>query len=239
MATELRPTDAGIRLAVGVSGSGKTYGVTNDVKRAAASGMPVMVIDRMREWTVGHAGVTTIEAGAKAAEKGAKLIIVRPRDFVAAVEEACAWAIAQPGVAGVAVPEAHGALPNSMRLSGAVEDVATAWRHHKVALWCDTQRLALINRTVTEQACELRIYAVRGELDMRVVKELGGAALVDAVKECARRMRDGEKGWHVKLDVSGLGPYLPQRDKYDAKGRCIGIERIREGHVAYKVPRGK
>ena len=207
----MQPGDAGIRLAVGVSGSGKTYGLTQDAKESARLGMPIIVLDRMREWTVGHAGTTTVEKAAQYVEKGARLVIVRAPDFYAAVEEALAWARDYKGVAGVVVPEAHGAFPNSARLQGAAEDVATAWRHHKVALWCDTQRLSLINRTITEQADELRIYTVRGELDMRVVKEIGGKELVTVVQQCADKMRQGEKGWHVCLDQSRLGPYTATR----------------------------
>jgi hypothetical protein len=204
-------TDPGIRLAVGVSGAGKTYSIRADVYRAARE-CPVMVIDRMKEWTRGDAGVRSVADGARAVADGARLVIVRPQDVVQATEEACRWARDYSGLAGVAVPEAHRALPNGGRLAPAVEDCVTAWRHHRVALWLDTQRLSLLNRTVTEQARELRLFAIVGDLDLRAVSELGGRELVAAVRACAQRLADGEPGWHVQLGLVRVPPYRVVRE---------------------------
>lgn len=208
----LAPNEPGIRLSIGVSGAGKTYGVTRDVYRAAQAGTPVLVIDRMHEWTRGDAGARTIADAAKHVERGARLVIVRPADVVAASEDACAWARDFDGVAGVAIPEAHRACPNAGRLSPAIDDVATAWRHHRVALWLDTQRIALLNRTLTEQARVIRLYAIVGDLDTRVVSELGGRELAAAVRACAEKLAAGEPGWHVALGLVRTPPYHVVRE---------------------------
>lgn len=206
----MNPGEPGIRLAVGVSGAGKTHAIRADVY-AAAKIHPVMVLDRMHEWTRGDAGARTVAEGAKAVQKGARLVIVRPSDIVSAAEDACAWARDYSGMAGVAIPEAHRAAPNQKPLPTALEDVACAWRHHRVALWLDTQRLALINRTLTEQARETRLFAIVGDLDLRAVSELGGKELVGAVRLCAERLARGEPGYHVRLGLVRLPPFVPVR----------------------------
>jgi hypothetical protein len=207
----MRDDEPGIRLSIGVSGAGKTHGIREDVYRAARAGLPVLVIDRMCEWERGDAGARDVATAARHVESGARLVVVRPSDAVAAAEEACAWARDYPGAAGVAIPEAHRVAPSSSKLPEALEDVACAWRHHRVALWVDTQRIALLSRTITEQARSIRLYAIVGDLDSRVVAELGGRELADCVHACAAKLADGEPGWHVELGLVRVPPYQVRR----------------------------
>lgn len=207
----MRPGESGIRLAIGVSGAGKTHGIKGEVY-AAARLHPVIVIDRMHEWSRGDGWARDVGTAAKMIKDGARLVIVRPPDAVAAAEQACAWARDYPGLAGVAIPEAHRVAPNASKLAIPVEDVACAWRHHKVALWLDTQRIALLSRTLTEQAREIRLYAIVGDLDTRVVAELGGRDLALLVRECAARLAAGQPGWHVRLGLVRVPPYEMRRD---------------------------
>jgi hypothetical protein len=207
----VNPAESGIRVAIGVSGAGKTHGIRREVYSAAAH-YPVIVLDRMHEWDRGDAGCTTVADAAKVIQAGARLVIVRPADVVSAAEAACLWARDYPGQAGVAIPEAHRPLPNGARLSPGAEDVACAWRHYKVSLWLDTQRFALLNRTITEQAREIKLYAVAGELDTRLVAELGGRELALLVRESAARLSKGEPGWHVALGLVRVPPYRLSRD---------------------------
>lgn len=210
--------EPGIRLAVGISGTGKTHGIKQQIYRSACV-MPVMVLDRMHEWNevppalAGRTvGCQTIAQAREHAKRGKRLIVVRPSDIIVASNEACAWARDWKGVAGVAIAEAHRVAPNVNSLPLAIDDVATAWRHHKVALWLDTQRFALLNRTLTEQARELRIYSVVGDRDLSVVSEIGGKALVASVMECAARLARNEPGWHVELGLVRTPPYDLKRE---------------------------
>lgn len=207
----------GVKLAVGVSGSGKTYGLRQEVY-AATRERPVIVIDPMREWRTAPAecapkGVQTVsgKGGAvDAVNNGARLVVVETSDVVKDAELACEWA-RQRGDCGVALPEAHRIAPNGDRLSGALDACATAWRHYRVSLWLDTQRLALLHKTLTEQASEIRIHAVFGPRDLSVIKEWGGNALVEAVTVCATKLSEGEPGWCVRLGMVRKPPYRIER----------------------------
>lgn len=223
----MNDADPGIRLAVGVSGSGKTYGITRQLYRAAET-IPIVVIDRLREWRSmppqlkGKAAlVSSMDDARRLFERGGTLAILTARDdYERHASEAFRWACEHtiPGrrpadsPAGVAIPEAHSIFPNGDRLTGWADEVACRWRHHGVALWLDTQRISLINRTLTEQARELRVYAVSGSLDLRALKEYGGKELAEAATQCARRLRDGERGWHVKIRITPIPPYELERE---------------------------
>lgn len=203
---------AGISLSIGVSGSGKTYGLRRQVFRAAST-MPILIIDRMREWNAVPRALAKRTAGyhaiadALADDGPSTLRIVRTRNLEADFQAACEWAYATDRPRGVACSEAHRVLPNASRLQGAIEDCVTAWRHRNVTLWLDTQRLSLLNRTTTEQATDLRLYAIAGDLDRRTIRASWGGECLDAVDECSRRLGAGDPGWHVPMGVSRLGPY--------------------------------
>jgi hypothetical protein len=205
---------AGITVAVGVSGAGKTFGIRQSIYDAVREGRNVVVVDRMREWSEVPSdlwprtlGVTDVES-AKAAMSATAgwLAVLRTRsDIVDVTADACQWAIENGGC--VALPEAHRAAPNSKPLRPEIEDLVTAWRHYGARAWLDTQRISLLNRTVTEQASELRIYATVGDNDHKILRELGGRALSDAAREAAARLGRGEPGWHVRLKMNRVGPY--------------------------------
>lgn len=201
----------GIRVSVGMSGAGKTHGIKREVLEAARV-HPVLVIDRMAEWEEGDAGAYDVPTAVAEIEKGAKLVIVRPTDIDAATEAACRWAKRhRHELTGLVFPEAQRAWPNGRISSHDAEDVITQFRHWRVAAWFDTQRIALLNRTVTEQAGDLRLYAIAGNLDLRVVDELGGSELVEAVRVCTRKLVDGEPGWHVRLGPLRVPPFRVSR----------------------------
>lgn len=215
----MNPAEPGIRLNIGISGTGKTYCIRGQVYRSAAH-MPIMVLDRMCEWSSVPAslapytaGCQTVAQGIEHAKRGKRLIVVRPQDIVSASNEACIWARDYKGVAGVAIPEAHRVCPNMQNsLPQAIDDVATAWRHHKVALWLDTQRIANLNRTLTEQARELKLFSIVGDRDLKVVSEIGGSELVAKIKECASRLAAGDPGWHVELGLVRVPPYQLKKE---------------------------
>lgn len=214
MTTEPVP---GLRVSVGVSGAGKTFGIRSSVYSAARH-HPVIVIDRMREWTtaprdIPAAGARTVADAVRAIEAGTRLVILRAPtvELDQAAELACAWARDAPYLAGVAIPEAHNIAPSGAKLSPALSDVATAWRHFKVALWLDTQRFALLSRTLTDTARELRLYALVGDRDLSVVRELGGPALAANCIEAAARLSRGEAGWHTRLGLVRVPPFELER----------------------------
>ena len=212
-------TGSGISLSVGVSGSGKTFGIKQQVYRAVMSGMFVVVIDRLHEWRVVPRAIadrTAVfdcvrEAIVKKPDSGGNLALVRSRDMELDAETVCQWAM-RAGNAGVAISEAHRVLPNRAVLPrGALGDVLTSGRHRNIRLWLDTQRLALLSKTATEQAANVRVYTIVGDRDKSVLKTTWGTALLAAVEECGAKLARGEAGWHVRLGPSRLGPYRPTR----------------------------
>lgn len=218
----MKPGEAGLRVSVGVSGAGKTHGVRASVL-ASSLVHPVVVIDRMKEWQTvppTHAHLVQGVPSGKMADAlpyiaaGKRLIILRPasHEVEQAAEDACAWARDAPYVAGVAIPEAHNVAPTHGRLSSALGDVVSTWRHCRVAAWFDTQRVALLNRQITENARELRIYALAGDRDLATVRSIGGRELESAVLQCTAKLAAGEPGWHVKLGLVRVPPFRIERE---------------------------
>lgn len=221
------PHEPGVRLSVGRPGAGKTFGIRVEVLQAARR-FPVLVIDRVYEWRrepyslvppdIRVAYARTVERAREGFRAGYQLVIVNPDDTESAAEEACRWARRARGLCGVVVHEAHNAFPNGKRLSPYALDVATAWRHFQVALWLDTQRLALLNRTF-DLADVIRLYAC-ADADRKVIRDLGGPELEAAVLECGRRLAPrsegglGEPGWHVRLAGSRMPPYELVRERF-------------------------
>lgn len=214
----------GLRLSVGVSRSGKTFGLRRQVYRAVRAGVPVVVLDRMREWTslppdVAQVAVgATPDAGVRMAAEwlrtGARLAIVQTNNVEADAQLAAEWAVADRDEhRGLAISEVHRVAPNTgARLPEYLENVALAWAHHNVSFWCDTQRLARLHRDFTEQGREARVYATGGQLDLARLKEWGGQELSTAALEAARRFLAGEPGWHVKIRTVALPPYELERE---------------------------
>lgn len=219
----------GLWISIGRSGSGKTYGIRQQLYRAARR-IPIVALDLMGEWTpkpgvvVGlprdlarvTCVVSSVEKATRYIERGARLAIVQPpssTEVTDVAEEACAWAWRRnaSSVRGVAIPEAHRVAPQG-KLSPAIGAVVTAWRHGRVAAWLDTQRFALLNRTAIEQATETRIHAVGRRDREAIAKDFGADELNAALAECARRMRAGQPGWHVKVDIAADGPFDLERE---------------------------
>lgn len=189
-----------------------------------------MVLDLMKEWGSVPRNLSQVTGSAysvddasKMVSEGAKLVIVRPAESIeVATEQACVWARDLPKgqgggeenrLCGVACPEAHNAMPNKGRLPLAVRDIITAWRHHHVAMWADTQRISLLSTHVVELSYVLKVFAQIGRNDKRILEAIGDKELVEAVKQCAVNLENGEPGWHVKLGPSRLGPYTVVRDE--------------------------
>lgn len=204
----------GVNLAVGVSGSGKTGGMRDEVFAYTRS-HPAIVLDPMREWRSAPPGCKPIgvqsitgPAGAIArANEGFRLIVVETDDVARDAEQACEWA-RRRGDCGVAMPEAHRIAPNGDRLPPSLDSCLTAWRHYRNTLWLDTQRLALLHKTATEQASEVRIHAVYGQRDLAVIREWGGRELEAAVSKCAAKLAEGRPGWCVRLGIVRRPPYV-------------------------------
>jgi hypothetical protein len=215
----LGPRDAGVRLAIGVSGAGKSYGIIRDVHRAARAGMRVVVVDSMHEWVSVPSDLAARTrrvpdvAAAVAAfnDKGTRIAIVTPHDSTAATEDACRWALETSELRGVVVHEAWMVAPSKATLTPGLQMVTRAWRHKHVAAWLDTQRVAALSRHVTDLARETRLYAVTGDRDFAVVREIGGNELETAVRACAAKLASGAPGWHVELGANRLGPFVPKR----------------------------
>lgn len=217
-----------LHAAVGISGSGKTYGIRRQVLATCAARVPVIVVDTIKDahWrtlprpllkrAAGFAETQcTAERVTSALDKGALLVVVRP-SYEAALDVAEAMAgVARdwPTLCGVAIPEAHRIAPNGRPMPPAIGDVVTAFRHHKVRAWFDSQRLALLNTSITELARDLRIYTIRGRRDFAAAREIGDEPLVAALRDCAERFDRGERGWHVALGVRQAPPFRPERFK--------------------------
>lgn len=225
--SRLAPNAPGLRVSVGVSRSGKTFGIRKDVEAAAAAGMPVIVVDRMREWRdVPHslssrsAVVHSIDAGVRLIEtSGVRLVILRPPENIPELwssvvsMEACEWACGYRGLAGVCFNEAHKVAPRSRgALPSVIDDVVSAWAHHNVAVWADSQRLAKLHGDVTENATELRLYTCVGPREFATLRELGGVELADTVKRAGVELVAGRPGYHVRLSGARVPPYELTRD---------------------------
>jgi len=207
------PHAPGVRLSVGVSRSGKTYRLRRLYFKAAER-IPVIVLDRTYEinsvptplvpifaWCTKVSDVPALMA------KGKRLILVRGvTDYTGEMERACAIAVKHKGTCGVAMSEAHRAFPNGKPLLPACDDAITAWAHFDVAMYLDTQRLAKIDTTVSENATELCLFTCTGSNDFDRMRDIGGRELEAAVREAGTRFDQGQPGWHVKLGVTRRAP---------------------------------
>jgi len=229
----LRPNDSGPRLAVGVQGSGKSYGQGRDVERAAAS-YPVMVCDTTGEWadyepppTLRAIGTRSVERAAQHVTEGVQLVVVQPKgDPLEAAEAICTWALAHDTKAGVVFPEAHDLFPMGSKLPKHVRKCVKAARHWGVSFFADTQRLAELHPAITSAAAaaELRLYAFWADTDLKAVQRLGGPSLREAVVQvyvehfqlaisccfdgCAKCAP--HRGWFV---TAGPPPHRIERDE--------------------------
>jgi hypothetical protein len=226
----LRDSDPGPRVAVGVSGAGKTHSVRAGVYGAARAGVPVIALDIPKEWlevptdlAKSTALVATVPDAIKAVNDGKTLAIVRIKatQGASAAIAAAEWAtdrrekakeLPERALSGIAIPEAHHVFPLNKPMPGPLAEIVLQWRHVRCALWCDSQRFALLGRALREQARETRLFAC-GPGDLKDLYETGGDELVAAIREAVSRFGGGEgdpksePGWHVRLGPSRLGPY--------------------------------
>lgn len=219
----LGPLDWGVRVSIGVPGSGKTYGVTRDALDAALSGVPIIVIDTMEEWHSIPPGLVRddqprahadVASAIKSIAEGDRIAIVQPADdrIVAMADDAARWALEnKEELRGVVIPEAWLVTPSSGKLPPHIARVTRTARHRNVAMWLDAQRISMMARNVIELARELRLYAAVGDRDLAIVRDIGGDALVEAVETCTLRYSDGEPGWHVTLGLRRGAPYQISR----------------------------
>lgn len=228
----LLPTDDGCRVSLGACGTGKSYGIRRDVLRVAADrSFPVMVLDLTGEWKQAPRGsvlAPSVTDAARALDAGAPLAVVRIDsldDAAAIADEAFAWACAQRdkdpdgkgACAGVVVNEAQLVWPAGARLRAWTYRAISQWRHYRVAVWLDVQRVAELQITLSQLARETRLYATGAPTDLERFRAWGGQPLLDALADATRRWRDGGgargtgQGWHVTLDESRMGPYKVER----------------------------
>lgn len=228
----------GIIVAAGISKSGKSYGLTKTQWEAARQGRRVLrydlnweadevPADLAREGKIIPARSVDEAARALNAAKDGAVAIVRSdeADTEADAEAMCQWATGgQKGrrsfPRAIVVPEAHWFWPNKGRLSPAALRLATAYRHphHRALVLLDTQRLAELHKTWTEQASELRVHAIVGSRDLDVLSTIH-RDLPEQAAEAAKRMAAGPwhdgvsdgAGWFVRLGLIRTGPFELER----------------------------
>lgn len=232
---------AGLRLNVGVSGSGKTSNMNDQIFSFARQGMPIVYLDQLADMASCPSDITSaliedlpgtkeeMDMTIRALAAPRRIVVCRPNDPYDYLMALCRYGVPRskrnpngrpwPGVMGIALPEAHLIVPNKKSLDPIVMKVVTQWRHHGLAVWFDTQRFSLLNTTAIHQSREIRLFAIVGDTDLKRVRDLGGDELSDLVREAGRRMQevheggDNEPGWYVRLNPARLPPYKLVRDE--------------------------
>ena len=217
--------EPGMRVAIGIPRSGKSYSIKHDVITSVLAGVPIIVIDSVQDalWTAGVPAsiakrtmrAKSVARAVKLIERGESLVIVRDDDLDIddATQEACTWLLGGEG-RGLAIHEAWMVAPPSMSPKSKLLKVARAWGHRRAFCWLDAQRPTNINRNIMEIATELRLFAIGGPEDIREVKRLGGEPLCEQVAEAMRRYKNGDKGWHVSMGMDRTPPFHLERRKF-------------------------
>lgn len=213
----------GIRMHVGLPGAGKTQTMLFEMQAMNIGGVPIIAFDRngeIKEWPgkkVKLFGSRRPKVDGSAAFRKLKdlepgtLYIVYDSLLNTQGNYKHAIRIADtyydtlhkkyPNaklVAGIAIPEAHLLLPKS---GGDLEilEATTGWRHRKLALWFDGQRMAILNTTAVEvsrgpNAGALRIFPMGGHNDLKLIREMGGDELEVLMDEVNNLYEKGHKG---------------------------------------------
>lgn len=204
--------------AVGVCRSGKTYGMQRMVAaelRQGASPWRIVILDVNREWPGEPARgappirfVVASSAGqvARALVSGERAVLVRPpfgtvgesaRDRAFA-DDLARVAIQHPGPVALAIPEVHRYLEEGAKAPPHLRTVIHQHRHTRTGLLWDTQQFADVRKELLrETTYGLRLYAQVHASSLKRVREEYGPRAVALLREAARRMRAGERGWHV------------------------------------------
>lgn len=114
----------------------------------------------------------------------------------------------------LAITEVHMHVPEAAPIGRQTRTLLTQYRHYGCSILADTQRFAAVAKPLVSQASALRLFAMAGEADLKVVQDIGGRPLRAAVEEAARRMEAGEPGYHVAIDARHppVRPKLRRRD---------------------------
>lgn len=205
-----------VELHVGMSGSGKTRELREQIDEAEDDGERLVVIDTTGEIAEAFAEDERRHTLAKVSALPALLreydspIVIVPerdrelgpprRDEVPLVERV-AYACLDARDVTIAITEVHMHIPESAPMGRQVRTLLTQYRHYDCALLADTQRFAAVAKPLVSQASALRLFAMAGKRDLDVVSDIGGEALAAAVREAARRLAAHEPGWHVTIDA--------------------------------------
>lgn len=198
-----------IALWIGMQGSGKTYAMKARVQRAIKAGdySTIIVADRCLEWSHDDGAGYVLVIGSRgdyldAVSDGAlpNLVIVQAGRDVADYEWILTEAVAQ-GHALVVLDEAWAWAPNgsSWRGPDRLLEILLAGRHlpdlegkpQPTSLFMATQRPADVHSAIKSQATEIYLGELRGEGDLRWVRD----ALGDEVAARTRAIPRGSHRW--------------------------------------------
>lgn len=216
----LDPCAPGLRISVGVPGSGKSYGIGRDVKAAIRQGVWARIVDPEGEWKTIPEDIAGIVSRVNhIADCTTPVGIVThktKRETRIDVDEACRWCVeddenGQPTRGRAVVCHEAWMAAGRKDTSEEMEAMARTWRHTDSIVWLDAQRITLISRDIIDIATELRIYTQVGDRDIAILRDIGGRALVEAIDACGARFDKGESGWHVTLTRSRRPPYEIER----------------------------
>ncbi len=198
---------------VGMSGSGKTRELREQIAEAVEDGERVVAIDttgELAEEIEDAAIVASPGDAARELRNGSPLIIVVPerdrelgparRDEIPIVERLASLCLDQRDVT-LAITEAHMHIGEGAPMGRQVRTLLTQYRHYDCAVLFDTQRFAAVAKPLISQATCLRLFAMAGKRDLDVVADIGGGVLESAIKECARQLALGKPGYHVVVDA--------------------------------------
>lgn len=209
-----------MRVSAGLSGAGKSHANQIGIFEHARRGVPICIVDRLREWNKlpeefleKSAVASSFELLEPLLDSGEIVLGILQCGLGEVQDETvkvARWAGKDTSkLTGIGLPEAHMALPKSWEaIDKDVQKMVTEWRHHNVAWWLDTQRFARLNTDIVELAREVRLFAMIGRNDFKALREIsGGNDLTKAVQECAAKLDEDEPGWHVHLRARRSGPY--------------------------------
>lgn len=216
----LGPREPGVRVAFGMSGSGKSHWLTRSVIASVRDGVRVIVIDPEEDWQAVPEDLEqatdyapSVEAACARFKKDERMriLIVRPEidRESEAVEAACAWALRTKAMRGVVIHEAWSVAPAKGRIPPSLLRLTRVFRHWNALLWVDTPRPSDLSRNLREVSRETHIFAIAGDADLEAVRDLAGSdgsELVAEVQRCAVLFERGEPGWQVELGKARMRP---------------------------------